>query len=199
MRTRKQPRRAKKRPASSDDADNDSFYSTEYDDAGTSSARMPDFSRNPIIAILQGSLRRRGVQVTALSGHKSSDGEMRRFIEAVFDDETIHALGLLQIAALLDCDQRFVQWVTQALKESKHVFNRDRELVLFEAVFKFVHSDSNEHKDVATIKKEIEKRFNKGQPFEQYRWNRLRKALLLPKLPTGRPKKSNTKPRQTVY
>src|SRR6516162_3164157 len=105
MRKRKRSQRAKKRRASNDDADNDSFYSAEYDDEGTSrSWRMSKLSRNPIVAIVQRSKRQRGVQVTALAGHKSLKADMRRFLEAVFGREAIYEEGLILFEALVDGD-----------------------------------------------------------------------------------------------
>ncbi len=196
MSRRKQSRTARRKKQALDEyGDNEAFYDDQYDEAASRPKKAPSsLSHNPIITVLERSLRQRGVSITAL---RTKPGEirkdkMRQFIERVFGDEAIRDVGTLTIENLVIGDGLRV--FKRAIKEANHVFRRDRELVLLECAFKFVNG-VGEGLDVVTQKTEIEKRFNKGKPLHQHQWNRLRNALFLAKLPTGAPRKSGTKRR----
>ena len=112
-------------------------------------------------------------------------------IAFVFNDATIREIGVLVAKALLTDDRQIVRIIKDALRESNHIFRRDRELVLLKEVVKYLPDLIG--LDIVAKKREIEKRSNCGNKLPQHRWNRLRKALCLVELPTGRPRKSGTK------
>jgi hypothetical protein len=111
----------------------------------------------------------------------------------VFKDATIREIGVLVAKALLTGDRQIVRIVKDALRESDHIFSRDRELVLRKKVVKYLPELIGSGLSIVAIKREIEKRSNSGRKLQQHQWNRLRKAFCLRELPTGRPRKSGTK------
>ena len=117
-------------------------------------------------------------------------------IAFVFNDVTIREIGVLIVKALLTDDRQIVRIVKDALRESNHIFRRDREPELRKKVVKYFPDLIR--LDIVAIKREIEKRSNRGDKLHQHQWNRLRKALCLVELPTGRPRKSGTKRVTTV-
>jgi hypothetical protein len=147
---------------------------------------------NPIIAAVRRSLP----GTFALAVDRPPDRVLDLLITKFFNDATIREIGVLVVKALLKGDQQIVRTVKDALKESKHIFKRDRELVLLKKVLKYFPDRHGRGLSVVAIKREIEKRFNHGKKLEQHQWNRLRDALSLVPLPTGRPKKSGTKQHQ---
>jgi hypothetical protein len=105
-----------------------------------------------------------------------------------FSDETIREVGNIILQALLTGDRRMVKTVRDAIKQADHLFNRDREPVLLAKAFVYM-ATWKDWQTLDELKKGIEKRCNNGRKLEQHRWNRVRKALRLPKDITGRPKK----------
>jgi hypothetical protein len=142
---------------------------------------------NPIIAAVRRSLP----GTFALAVDRPPDRLLDLLIAKFFNDAMIREIGVLVVKALLTEDQQMVRMVKDALKESNHIFGRDRELVLRKKVLKYLPDLIG--KDIVAIKREIEKRSNNGNKLPQHRWNRLRKELSLVELPTGRPRKSGTK------
>jgi hypothetical protein len=140
---------------------------------------------NPIIAAVRRSLP----GPFALAVDRPPDRVLDLFVSFVFSEATIREIGFLVVKALLTDDQQIVRTVKDALKESNHIFKRDRELALRKKVLP--HLARLLGLDIVAIKREIEK-LNKKK-LEQHQWNRLRDALSLVPLPTGRPKKSGTK------
>jgi hypothetical protein len=149
---------------------------------------------NPIIAAVRRSLPRSGSFTFAVD--RPPARVLDRVIAFVFNDATIREIGVLVVKALLTGDRQIVSIVEDALRESDHIFRRDRELVLRKEVVKYLPDLIG--LDIVAIKREIEKRSNCGNKLPQYRWNRLRKALCLVGLPTGRPKKVRHKTVKTV-
>ena len=153
---------------------------------------------NPIIAALRRSLPGSGSFTSLLDVDRPPDRVLDPVIAFVFNDATIREIGVLVVKALLTDDRQIVRTVRDALKESNHIFRRDRELVLRKKVVKYFPDLFGSGLGIVAIKREIEKRFNCGNKLPQHNWNRLRKALSLVALPTGRPKKSDTKRVKTV-
>ena len=144
---------------------------------------------NPIIAAVRRSLP----GTFALAVDPLPNHVLDPLIATFFKDATLREIGVLVVKALLTEDQQIVSIVKDALKESNHIFKRDRELVLLRKVLKYFPDRHGCGLSIVAIKREIEKRFNHGNKLEQHQWNRLRDALSLVPLPTGRPKKSGTK------
>lgn len=153
---------------------------------------------NPIIAALRRSLPGSGSFTSLLDVDRPPDRVLDPVIAFVFNDATIREIGVFVVKALLTDDRQIVRTVRDALKESNHIFRRDRELVLRKKVVKYFPDLFGSGLGIVAIKREIEKRFNCGNKLPQHNWNRLRKALSLVELPTGRPKKSDTKRVKTV-
>jgi hypothetical protein len=141
---------------------------------------------NPIIAALRRSLPAGGSFIFDVD-RRPPDHVLDLLAVALLKDATIREIGVLVAKALLTGDQQIVSIVKDALKESNHIFRRDRERVLREKVIKIWPDLIG--LDIAARKKEIEKRFNCGNKLDQHRWTRLRKALCWVELPTGRPRK----------
>ena len=142
---------------------------------------------NPIIA----AVRRSVPGSFSLNVDRPPDRVLDPLIPFIFKDTTIREIGVLVAKALLTDDRQIVRIVKDALRESDHIFSRDREMELCKKVIKYLPDLIG--LDIVAIKREIEKRSNCGNKLPQYRWNRLRKALCLVELPTGRPRKSGTK------
>jgi hypothetical protein len=157
-------------------------------------------SENPIIAAVRRSLQ--GKQLVPVSQNWRSEPQvlLRESVRVTFGEDAIREVGTLVCLALLTGDRRIVKAVKDAIKESDHLFNRDRESELCGHVMTYLPELwRRSWSDVAAIKKEIEKRSNHGKPLRQHQWNRLRRAVHLPKLHTGRPRNSDTKRHKTVY
>ena len=158
-----------------------------------------DMTDNPIIVAVMRSLS--GKQLVPVPDDwRSIPGHiLRESVRITFDGKALKEVGTIVCLALLTGDRRIIKTVKDALKQSDHLFNRDRESVLAKHVMTYLPSLwSQRGPDIVAIKKEIEKRSNHGKPLQPHRWNRLRRALHLPKLPTGAPRKSDTKHRQSV-
>jgi hypothetical protein len=150
---------------------------------------------NPIIAAVRRSLP--GGLTSTLDLDRPPERTLDLLTAHVFKD-AIREIGVLVAKALLTGDRQTVGIVKDALRESDHIFSRDREPVLREKVGKCLPELMRSGRSIKAIKREIEKRFNRGNELPQYRWNRLRKALSLAELPTGRPRKTGTKRVTTV-
>ena len=148
---------------------------------------------NPIITAVRRSLPRSGLAAPSLDVDRPPDGVLDQLIAFSFNDATIREIGVLVVKALLTDDRQIVRIVEDALRESNHIFRRDRELVLRKKVVKYLPELIGSGRSIGAIKREIEKRSNSGRKLQQYQWNRLRKAFCLGELPTGRPRKSGTK------
>jgi hypothetical protein len=148
---------------------------------------------NPIIAAVRRSERASGLALPSLDVDRPRDRVLDRLIAWAFNDATIREIGVLVVKALLTDDRQIVRIVKDALRESNHIFKRDRELVLRKEVVKYWPDLIRRGLGIVAIKREIEKRSNCGNKLPQYRWNRLRKALFLAELPTGRPITSTRK------
>jgi hypothetical protein len=107
-------------------------------------------------------------------------------------------IGIVVLASLLVGDREIVRTLKDALKESDHLLRRDREVVIRRKVIKYLPELIESGLDIVEVKKEIERRSNCGKKLPPYRWTRLRKSLLLPPLPTGRPKKGRHKKAKSV-
>ena len=158
---------------------------------------------NPIIAAVRRSLP----GTFALAVDPLPNHVLDPLIATFFKDATLREIGVLVVKALLTDDQQIVRTLKDALKESNHIFKRDRELVLYKKVLKYWPDLHSSGLSVVAIKDKIEKRFNKSKKLEQHEWNRLRIALCLPKLPTGaaasaydwqQRRKSDTKRRKSL-
>jgi hypothetical protein len=138
---------------------------------------------NPIIAAVERTLQGRRPLIAALE-----DGTLifHRWDSPTpfgFSDETIREVGDIVCQALLAGDPRIVKIVKDAIKQADHLFSRDREPELVRRVFMYL--GTREAGPILDLKKEIETRCNGGMRLQQHRWNRIRKSLGLPRLPTG--------------
>jgi hypothetical protein len=140
---------------------------------------------NPIISAGRQSLQ--GKQLVAVTDdwESLSPALLSESVRVTFNDDAIMEIGRLVCLSLLTGDRRIIKMVRDAVKQSDHLFNRDREPVLVKDVLRYLPSLMRSGLDIVAIKEEIEKRSNRGKPLQQYKWNRLRKALHLRKLPTG--------------
>jgi hypothetical protein len=153
-------------------------------------------SDNPIIAAVLPSLQ--GKVLVPVAGdweNRYPSYILRESVRITFDESAITEVGRLVCLSLLTGDRRMIKTVRDALKESDHLFNRDRQPGLAKDVMTYLPSLWQSGLDIVAIKKEIEKRSNDGEPLKQHQWNRLRRAIDLPKRPTGRPVNSGTKRR----
>jgi hypothetical protein len=121
---------------------------------------------------------------------------MRSWVRHRFDDEVIREIGIIVLCALANGDEKIDEIVRDARKAASRMFHRNHEPTLLRQVLVMIsegygvelHEDGKRVRrwlDIARLKKEIEKRFNNGEKLDQHRWNRVRKSLGLPKLPTG--------------
>jgi hypothetical protein len=148
---------------------------------------------NPIIAAVRRSLPGSG------SSTLDPTDPMVDLLIAVRFYAPSYEIGVLVFKALLTGDRQIVRTVKDALRESDHIFRRDLELVLRKEVAKYLPELIGSGLDIVAIKREIEKRSNCGNELPPHRWNRLRKALCLAKLPTGRPRKVRHETAKSVY
>lgn len=157
-----------------------------------------DTTDNPIIAAVQRSLRGKQL-VPVVDDWRSVPGHiLRESVRFTFEGKALKEVGTIVCLALLTGDRRIIKTVKDALRHADHLFNRDREPVIVKHVMTYLPVLLKRGLDIAAIKKEIEKRSNHGVPLQQHRWNRLRRALHLPKLPVGRRRNPDTKRRQSV-
>ena len=151
--------------------------------------------RNPNLIIT--ALERLGPKggSNTLDVHRPRKEVLDLLITTVFGDAAIREIGLLVLGALLTGDRQIVRMLNDALKESDHLFRRDREKVLRKKVIQCFPDMASlvSGKDIVAIKKEIEERCNCGTKLTQSQWNRLQKALSLVELPTGRLKNPRKK------
>jgi hypothetical protein len=103
----------------------------------------------------------------------------------VCDERLIYDVAIPVLRALLIGDPRIVKTLKEAIKEADHIFRRDREPVLVRQALAVMSAIGETGKNPERLKKAIEERFYPREPLPQYRWNRLRKALDLPKRETG--------------
>jgi hypothetical protein len=144
-------------------------------------------SDNPIIAAVERSLQGKRLVPVVDDWRSIPAGKLLVSVLITFDAKALKEVGAIVCLALLTGNRRILGIVEDALRESDHLFNRDREMKLARHVLTYLPQLWREHwRDIEAIKKEIEKRSNNGQPLQPYRWNRLRKALHLPGLPVGR-------------
>ena|SRR5215475_312409 len=111
---------------------------------------------NPIIVAIQRSFPRGGTCWLDVDHHRSPDPALDWLIANAAGDATIREIGVLILKALLLGDREIVRIVKDALKESDHLFKRDRERVLRKKVIKcFPDMASMEGLDIVAIKREI--------------------------------------------
>jgi hypothetical protein len=88
------------------------------------------------------------------------------------------------IQALLNGDRRIVKTLKEAIKEMDHIYHRNLEPELLRKAWEYRLGEGR-GLGVEEFKKGLEARVNHGKPFAQYRWDRIRKRLFLPKRATG--------------
>lgn len=140
---------------------------------------------NPIIAAVRRSMPVGGS--CTFDVDRPPEPVLDLMVMAIFKEATIREMGVLVLKALLTDDREIVRTVKDALRESDHIFRRDRERVLRKAVIKYLPELLHSGLGIAGIKREIEKRSNCGNKLSPHRWNRLRKSLTLVELSGGRP------------
>src|SRR5438270_8707188 len=153
---------------------------------------------NPIIAAVQRSLRGKQLVPVPDDWQSLSPVLLRESVRMTFNGKALREVGTIVCLALLTGDRRIIKTVKDALKQSDHIFNRDREPVLVKHALAYLPALLRRGLGIAAIKKESERRSNQGKPLQQHQWNRLRKALHLPKLPVGRRRNPDTKRRPIV-
>jgi hypothetical protein len=154
-------------------------------------------SDNPIIAAVLPSLQRQQLVPVVDNFQSIPKALLRESVRLLFSNDAIREVGTLVCLALLTGDKRVIKTVRDAVKQSDHLFNRDREIVLVKHVLTYLPSlmsderfsrtiDGRRVLDIAAIKKEIEKLSNCSNPLSNSTWSKLRKVLHLEgKLPTG--------------
>jgi hypothetical protein len=154
-------------------------------------------SDNQIIAVVRRGLRgHRPTVILDLDGEKPPPGSLVKMILSVFSAETLSAIGALVYESLLTGDKRMIKTLRDAIKQADHLFNRDREPVLLRQALGYMITErGKDWETLDELKKGIEDRFNCGNKLPQHKWNRIRKALRLPKDVTGRPRKSDSRRR----
>jgi hypothetical protein len=100
------------------------------------------------------------------------------------DEELVYDVAVLTLRALLTGDPRIVKTLKEAIKETHHIYGRDRDQVLLRQALEYRLREGR-GLGVEEFKRNLEARVNHGKPFQQHRWNHVRKALDLPKLKTG--------------
>jgi hypothetical protein len=111
---------------------------------------------NPIIAVLRRYLPRSGLAAPSLDVDRPPDGVLDQLIAFSFNDATIREIGVLVVKALLTDDRQIVRIVEDALRESNHIFRRDRELVLRKKVVKYLPELIGSGLSIGAIKRRLE-------------------------------------------
>jgi hypothetical protein len=145
---------------------------------------------NPILDAIQLSLK--GQRRTAIiDGWYTLPKETQLdIIREFFTSETIYEVGALVLGSILAGDKQMPGTVRDAIKAGDHLFNRDRELVLLRPALRYrlcnwnliLHKNrGNMQRTVEELKAGIEQHCNRGRQLEAHQWQRLRRALVLPK------------------
>ena len=142
-------------------------------------------SDNPIIAAVERGLRGRRPTVVLDGWESVPEAQLRAAVRFNFDDETIREVGTLVLLSLLTGDRRMVETVKHAIKQADHLFNRDREPVLLKQALAYMLGEGR-GLDLDSLKEGIEQHFYAGNKLPQSRWNRIRKAMRLPRRDAGR-------------
>jgi hypothetical protein len=145
---------------------------------------------NPILAAIELSLK--GQRRTAImDGWHTFPKETQLYIiRQFFTSETIYEVGALVLGSILAGDKRMIGTVRDAIKAGHHLFNRDRELVLLKPALRYMlrnwdvilfKNGGRSQRSVDDLKAGIEQHCNRGRQLEPHQWQRLRRALGLPK------------------
>jgi hypothetical protein len=146
---------------------------------------------NPVVVAAKRGLRERGQFLVILGKwDEQRPEEQRDIIRRVFTDEAIYEIGCLILGALVAGDKQMVLTVRDAIKEADRMFGRNLEKGILEKALRYTLCNweglrfkhrGDIQRSVDELKKGIEQHCNNGQELAQYRWNRLRRALGLPK------------------
>ena len=118
-------------------------------------------------------------------GYDLSD-PLSRLPPASCDEELVYDVAVPILQALLTGSPRIVKTLKEAIKETHHIFGRDRDQVLLRQALEYRLELGNSRPiGVEEFKRGLEARVNHGKPLPQHRWNNVCKALDLPKLKTG--------------
>jgi hypothetical protein len=149
--------------------------------------RRKDGVTNPIIAAMfRGREGKRAVTVIGGEGFGAlSAATMRSVARRFFGDDASSEVGDFILTSLLLGNREALKVLKDAFKHADRIFHRNHEEVLLKQAFVFMHEIGDRGENPERLKKAIEERFYNGEPLPQYRWRRLRKALGLPKQPTG--------------
>jgi hypothetical protein len=124
-------------------------------------------------------------------------------VRSLFTDEAIYDVGRLILGSLVAGDKQMALTVRDAIKQFNHMFNRDRELALLEPALRYrlcnwdvlLHKNRGDmHRSVEELKAGIEQHCNRGKQLEPHQWQRLRRALRLPKRSCVRSDRKAVKP-----
>jgi hypothetical protein len=100
------------------------------------------------------------------------------------DERLVYDIAIPVLRAFVIGDPQIVKTLKEAIKKAAHIFRRDREPVLYWQALEYRFGEGR-GLGVEEFKRNLEARFNHGEPFAQHRWNPVRKSLGLPKLKTG--------------
>lgn len=124
-------------------------------------------------------------------------------VRSLFTNEAIYEIGRLVLGSLVAGDKQMALTVREAIKQSNHMFSRDRELELLKPALRYrlcnwdvlLHKDRGDmHRAVKELKAGIEQHCNRGKQLEPHQWQRLRRALRLPKRSCVRSDRKAVKP-----
>jgi hypothetical protein len=108
------------------------------------------------------------------------------------DDALIYEAGTILLSSLLVGDRKIIETLKNALKTLDRIYGRNREPVLVEKALIYIQGKGRQHwqrLDSRSFKRYFEKQCNHGKPLEKSQWKWLRRAVGLPAIPPGKPKK----------
>src|SRR5438876_12352377 len=97
-----------------------------------------DMTDNPIIAAVQRSLRGKQLVPVPDDWQSLSPVLLRESVRMTFDGKALREVGTIVCLALLTGDRRIIKTVKDALKQSDHLFSRDREPVIVRHVLTYL-------------------------------------------------------------
>jgi hypothetical protein len=116
-------------------------------------------------------------------GYEPSD-PLSRLPPYPCDEELVYDVAVPVLQALLTGDLRILKTLKEAIKETHHIYGRDRDQVLLRQALEYRLWEGR-GLGVEEFKRGLEARVNHGKPLPQHRWNHVRKAVELKKLKTG--------------
>ena len=146
---------------------------------------------NPlVVAAKRGWRKGPGILVWLGKWDELKPEEQLDIVRRLFTEEAIYEIGRLVLGSLVAGDKQMALTVRDAIKQFNHMFNRDRELTLLEPALRYtlcnwetlLHKNRGDfQQSVEELKAGFEKHCNNGKQLAPYQWQRLRRALCLPR------------------